>query len=122
MVMMTMMMTKGESMGSWALVAGQVGVGVALDSMKMWLWPCLATTISGLHMVMLSNRLKMILNNIKLTADPTIWLVALQELSELQSISTEDTLSGYFQVDVFIKELVKIMGGKGGQVAQDEDC
>ncbi|KAF8576807.1 hypothetical protein K439DRAFT_1366247 [Ramaria rubella] len=75
----------------------------------------------GSYMITLSNRLKTILNNIKPTADPTTRLVALQELSELLSISTEDTLSGYFQVDAFVKELVKTMGGKGGETAQDED-
>ena len=75
----------------------------------------------GSYMVTLANRLKTILNNIKLTADPTARLVALQELSELLSISTEDTLSPYFQVDAFVKELVKIMGGKGGEAAQDDE-
>lgn len=75
----------------------------------------------GSYMVTLSNRLKTILNNIKLTADATTRLVALQELSELLSISTEDTLSPYFQVDAFVKELVKIMGGKGGEAAQDDE-
>ncbi|KAF8519043.1 hypothetical protein BU17DRAFT_48078 [Hysterangium stoloniferum] len=74
----------------------------------------------GSYMVTLSNRLKTILNNIKPAADPTTRLVALQELSEVLSISTEDTLSGYFQVDAFVKELVKIMGGKG-EAAHDDD-
>ncbi|KIJ58588.1 hypothetical protein HYDPIDRAFT_34032 [Hydnomerulius pinastri MD-312] len=42
------------------------------------------------RMVSLSNRLKTMLNNIKSTASPAARLVALQELSELLSISTED--------------------------------
>ncbi|KIJ55771.1 hypothetical protein M422DRAFT_152050 [Sphaerobolus stellatus SS14] len=75
----------------------------------------------GSYMITLQNRLRQILNNIKPTADPTTRLIALQELSELLSISTEDTLSGYFQVDAFVKELVKIMGGKGEDTHDDEE-
>jgi len=75
----------------------------------------------GSYMVTLQNRLRTMLNNIKPTADPTERLLALQELSELLSISTEDTLTGYFQVDAFVKELVKIMGGKGEDTQDDEE-
>jgi len=72
----------------------------------------------GTYMLSLSSRLKTMLNNIKSTADPTTRLITLQELSELLSISTEDTLSG-FQVEDFVRELVKILGGRG--VPEDED-
>jgi E3 ubiquitin-protein ligase TRIP12 len=66
----------------------------------------------GSYMLSLSTRLKTILNNIKPSASPTVRLMALQELSEILSMSTEDTLAGYFQVDSFVGELVRIMGGK----------
>jgi E3 ubiquitin-protein ligase TRIP12 len=74
----------------------------------------------GSYMMSLSSRLKSMLNNIKSTADPTTRLVTLQELSELLSISTEDTLAGSFQVEQFVRELVKILGGKGVEL-EDED-
>ncbi|KAG8967260.1 Ubiquitin fusion degradation protein 4, partial [Tulasnella sp. 427] len=67
----------------------------------------------GSYMMTLSSRLKTILENIKPKASPTTRLIALQELAELLSISTEDTLSGYFSIDSFVKELVRIMGGTG---------
>ncbi|KAL0059411.1 Ubiquitin fusion degradation protein 4 [Marasmius tenuissimus] len=73
----------------------------------------------GSYMMSLSSRLKTMLNNIKMTADPTTRLLTLQELSELLSISTEDTLAGSFQVEQFVKELVKILGGRG--VDEDDD-
>ncbi|KAJ1306674.1 hypothetical protein OPQ81_007668 [Rhizoctonia solani] len=76
----------------------------------------------GSYMLSLSSRLKTILNNIKPSAGPTVRLMALQELSEILSMSTEDTLAGYFQVDSFVGELVRIMGGKdtGGDDDDDE--
>ena len=74
----------------------------------------------GSYMSGLSSRLKTILNNIKSSADPTTRVVTLQELSELLSISTEDTLAGSFQVDAFVRELVKILGGTGN-AADDDD-
>ncbi|KAF9071607.1 hypothetical protein BDP27DRAFT_1382427 [Rhodocollybia butyracea] len=75
----------------------------------------------GSYMLSLSSRLKTMLNNIKSTADPTTRLVTLQELSELLSISTEDTLAGSFQVEAFVRELVKILGGRGADRDEDED-
>lgn len=74
----------------------------------------------GGYMSQISSRLRTLLNNIKPQADPTTKLVALQELSELLSISTEDTLAGSFQVEGFVRELVRILGGTGGEAAQDE--
>lgn len=85
----------------------------------------------GSFMMGLSSRLKTMLNNIKRTADPTTRLVTLQELSELLSISTEDTLAGAFQVEAFVRELVRILGGTGNdpedgdeeeEQEQDEDA
>ncbi len=75
----------------------------------------------GSFMMSLSSRLKTMLNNIKSTADPTTRLVTLQELSELLSISTEDTLAGSFQVEQFVRELVKILGGRGAEGDEDDD-
>lgn len=75
----------------------------------------------GSYMMSLSSRLKTMLNNIKPTADPTTRLLTLQELSELLSISTEDTLAGSFQVEQFVRELVKVLGGHGVDEDEDED-
>ncbi|KAH8075865.1 hypothetical protein BXZ70DRAFT_712273 [Cristinia sonorae] len=75
----------------------------------------------GSFMMGLSGRLKTMLNNIKRTADPTTRLVTLQELSELLSISTEDTLAGSFQVESFVRELVRILGGSGNNDDEGED-
>ncbi|GAA5933715.1 putative ubiquitin-protein ligase UFD4 [Sporobolomyces koalae] len=70
----------------------------------------------------MSNRLKTLLNSLKSTeGDSSAKLMALQELAELLSISTEDTLAGYFHTEAFSKELVAIvrgdsngMGSRGG--------
>lgn len=74
----------------------------------------------GGYMNQLNARLRQLLNNIKPSADATTKLVALQELSELLSISTEDTLAGSFNVENFVRELVRILGGTGGEAARDE--
>lgn len=74
----------------------------------------------GGYMSQLNSRLRTLLTNLKAQADPTSRLISLQELSELLSISTEDTLAGSFQVEGFVRELVRILGGTGGQAAQDE--
>jgi E3 ubiquitin-protein ligase TRIP12 len=71
------------------------------------------------YMLGLSGRLKSLLSNIKPSADPTTRLISLQELTELLSISTEDTLAGSFPVESYIRELVKILGGTGN--ADDDD-
>ncbi|KAI0794507.1 hypothetical protein C8Q74DRAFT_1365946 [Fomes fomentarius] len=75
----------------------------------------------GSYMMGISGRLKTMLNNIKPTADPTTRLLTLQELSELLSISTEDTLAGSFQVEAFIRELVRILGGSGNHEDEGDD-
>lgn len=75
----------------------------------------------GGYMSQVSSRLRTLLNDIKATADPTTRLIALQELSELLSISTEDSLAGSFQVESFVRELVRILGGTGGEAAEDRD-
>jgi E3 ubiquitin-protein ligase TRIP12 len=75
----------------------------------------------GSYMISLSSRLKSMLNNIKATADPTTRLLTLQELSELLSISTEDTLAGSFPIEQYVRELVRILGGKANDEDEDED-
>lgn len=59
----------------------------------------------------LSGRLKSILANLRAKEDPSLQLIALQDLAELLSVSTEDTLAGYFSCDTFVKELVVLMRG-----------
>lgn len=56
-----------------------------------------------------SSRLRDILHNLRQKGDSTMQLIALQELSELLLIHNEDTLSGHFSPDAFVKELVGLM-------------
>jgi E3 ubiquitin-protein ligase TRIP12 len=64
----------------------------------------LSGMMSGVH-----SRLRDILTNLKQKDDPSVQLIALQELSEILLVSTEDNLSGHFSSDQFIKELVILM-------------
>ena len=72
----------------------------------------LSSTLRALSGMMsgLSSRLRDILNNLKQKNDPSMQLIALQELSEILLVSTEDNLSGHFSPDAFVKELVALMG------------
>ncbi|KAI8972313.1 hypothetical protein BDB01DRAFT_810180 [Pilobolus umbonatus] len=54
------------------------------------------------------SRFRSILVSLK-NQDSTMQLIALQELSEILSVSSEENLAGYFSSDNFIKELVRIM-------------
>ena len=56
-----------------------------------------------------SSRLRDILTNMRQKDDPSVQLIALQELSEILLVSTEDNLSGHFSPDQFVKELVTLM-------------
>lgn len=69
-------------------------------------------SMSGLVSGM-SSRLKGILTNLRAYEDPSLQLIALQDLAVLLSVSTEDTLSGYISLDTFIKELVTLLRGTG---------
>ncbi|KAG5437641.1 hypothetical protein PCANB_000678 [Pneumocystis canis] len=60
-----------------------------------------------------ASRFKSILNSLKQKNDPSIQLIALQGLSELLIVSTEDVLNSYFSPDLFIKELLSIMQASG---------
>ncbi|GAA5841950.1 hypothetical protein JCM9279_003167 [Rhodotorula babjevae] len=88
--------------GDGAAGGGGGGGGGALSAFR-----ALQGMMSGM-----STRLKGLLTSLKATdGDGTAKLLALQELAELLSISTEDTLAGYFQIEAFSKELVAIVRG-----------
>lgn len=75
----------------------------------------------------MTNRLKGLLAALKTKeGTATAKLHALQELAELLSISTEDTLAGYFQIEAFSKELVAIVrgdsNGLGSGGGDDDDA
>jgi E3 ubiquitin-protein ligase TRIP12 len=71
----------------------------------------LSSTLRALSGMMsgVSTRLRDILSNLKQKDDPSVQLIALQELSEILLVSTEDNLSGHFSPDAFVKELVVLM-------------
>ncbi|KXL46320.1 hypothetical protein M433DRAFT_4708 [Acidomyces richmondensis BFW] len=56
-----------------------------------------------------SGRLRSILEQLRTKEDPSVQLIALQELSELLLISNEDNLAGHFAPDQYVKELVALM-------------
>ncbi|RKP06495.1 hypothetical protein THASP1DRAFT_18424 [Thamnocephalis sphaerospora] len=60
----------------------------------------------------LSTRLRSIMKSLKQRQDPSLHLIALQDLAELLSVSTEDMLSGCFGTDAFAKELVDLLRGE----------
>ncbi|XP_014560329.1 hypothetical protein COCVIDRAFT_34554 [Bipolaris victoriae FI3] len=55
-----------------------------------------------------TQRLRGILEQLR-SHDDTVQLTALNELSEVLLISTEDNLAGHFSPDAYVKELVKLM-------------
>ncbi|KAL5401064.1 hypothetical protein PMIN03_011840 [Paraphaeosphaeria minitans] len=55
-----------------------------------------------------NNRLRGILEQLQ-SQDPTVQMIALQDLSEVLLISTEDNLAGHFSPDAYVKELVKLL-------------
>ncbi|KAL4908763.1 hypothetical protein BDW74DRAFT_173994 [Aspergillus multicolor] len=57
----------------------------------------------------MSSRLRDILQNLRMKDDPSVQLIALQELSDLLLVSNEDNLSGQFSPDPYVKELVSLM-------------
>ncbi|KAI1100613.1 HECT-domain-containing protein [Jackrogersella minutella] len=71
----------------------------------------LSSTLRALTGMMsgISSRLRDILHNLRQKEDPTIQLVALQELAEILLVSNEDNLQGHFSPDAFVKELVTLM-------------
>ncbi|CCJ30470.1 unnamed protein product, partial [Pneumocystis jirovecii] len=65
-----------------------------------------------------ASRFKNILNSLRQKDDPSTQLIALQGLSELLIVSTEDILSSYFSPDLFIKELLAIMQASGSEFSE----
>lgn len=57
----------------------------------------------------MSSQLRDILGRLRMREDPTMQLIALQELSDLLLVSNEDNLSGQFSPDPYVKELVALM-------------
>ncbi|EOA88057.1 uncharacterized protein SETTUDRAFT_129711 [Exserohilum turcica Et28A] len=55
-----------------------------------------------------TQRLRGILEQLR-SPDDSVQLIALNELSEVLLISTEDNLAGHFSPDAYVKELVKLM-------------
>lgn len=70
----------------------------------------LSSTLRALTGMMsgLSSRLRDLLNSLR-QDDPSVQIMALQELSEILLVSNEDNLSGTFSPDAFVKELVALM-------------
>lgn len=71
----------------------------------------LSSTLAALSNIMsgMNARLRDILSNLRQKEDPTLHLVALNELSEILLISNEDNLQGHFSTDSFVRELVSLM-------------
>ncbi|KAI9663593.1 MAG: Ubiquitin fusion degradation protein 4 [Trizodia sp. TS-e1964] len=71
----------------------------------------ISSTLRALTGIMtgVATRLRDILLHLRQKDDPSVQLIALQELSEILLISTEDNLSGHFSPDQFVKELVILM-------------
>ena len=81
----------------------------------------LSSTLRALSGMMsgMSSRLKEILVNLRQNDNPTMQLVALEELSNLLLVSNEDNLSGQFSPDPYIKELVALM--QPNPITQEEN-
>lgn len=85
-----------DSFGSFGAHGGAHGLSSTLRA--------LSTMMSGVP-----TRLRDILNNLRQKGDPSLQLIALQDLSEILLVSTEDNLSGHFSPDAFVKELVSLL-------------
>ncbi|KAF2651525.1 hypothetical protein K491DRAFT_696363 [Lophiostoma macrostomum CBS 122681] len=60
------------------------------------------------------GKLRTLLEQLR-TKDPSLQLIALQDLSELLLMATEDTLAGSFRADEYVKELVALMSDPSEQ-------
>ena len=73
----------------------------------------------------LSDRYKNLLASLRKRDDSAQQLQALQELADILSVSSEDSLAGYFPTESFVKELVQLLGGSGannsGEYDDDDD-
>lgn len=82
------------------LGGGRGGMGLSLQSTLRQLSGVMSGT---------SSKLREILNNLRLKDDPDLQRFALEDLSNLLLVSNEDTLSGQFSPDPYVKELVTLM-------------
>lgn len=57
----------------------------------------------------MTSRLRRLLESLRQRDDPSVQHIALQELSELLLVSTEENLAGHFSPDQYVKELVLLM-------------
>lgn len=71
----------------------------------------LQSTLRALSGIMsgMSSRLRDMLHNLRRKDDPSMQLIALQELSDLLLVSNEDNLAGQLNPDAFVRELVALM-------------
>jgi len=82
--------------GYLARFAGHGGLSSSLRA--------LSGVLSGMN-----SRLRNMLEQLRTKEDPSVQLIALQELSELLLVSNEDNLAGHFAPDQYVKELVALM-------------
>ncbi|EFX05900.1 ubiquitin-protein ligase [Grosmannia clavigera kw1407] len=72
--------------------------------------PAALSMLGGmLSMSGIGGRLREILNSLRQKDDPSVQLIALQDLSEILLVSNEDNLSGSFSPDAYVRELVSLM-------------
>lgn len=71
----------------------------------------MSSTLRALSGIMsgMTSRFRQILDQLRQKGDPSVHLIALQELSEILLVSTEDNLAGHFSPDSYVKELVVLM-------------
>lgn len=81
-------------------LAGAGGLSASMSSTLR----ALSGYVSGV-----SQKLREILDKMRQKDDPSVQLIALQDLSEILLISNEDNLSGHFSPDQFVKELITLM-------------
>ncbi|CAK7209091.1 Ubiquitin fusion degradation protein 4 [Sporothrix curviconia] len=62
-----------------------------------------------LSMSGMGSRLREILANLRRKEDPSVQLIALQDLSEILLVSNEENLIGSFSPDPYVRELVSLM-------------
>ncbi|MCJ1474222.1 Ubiquitin fusion degradation protein 4 [Lambiella insularis] len=72
-------------------------------------YPSLRMVPGGMSNLSTASQLRDCLDGLRNKDNPTTQLVALNTLSNLLLISTEDNLSGHFSPDQFVKELVALM-------------
>ena len=102
--------------GSGSAAAAAAAAAAALENDGYGSFAASLRGYSGM-MAGMSSRLSGLLKNLRNKTDSSVRMIALQELSELLSMSTEDTLAGYFSVDAFVKELVSCLKGGPAQPA-----